>query len=193
MSALVAEQIKRFWIDEYLTVSEALGYPRWQLLEGVIYTMSPDKPLHSYCLNNVRAALEEQSAGLKAHGLRAWTQSPIRVDLPLPGYPSMPEPDAALVPSQRDPSTHPTRAVFVAEVLSQDEAVDCEIKRRIYAQLGVPEYWLIDPVKETVEVLYLEGTEYDLIACIGFKQNPGVSLTLRSVPITIPLAAIFEA
>lgn len=193
MSALVIEQMKRFSIDEYLTISAALGHPRTQLLEGIIYSLSPDKPFHSHCLNNLRDALNEHRAILKAHGLRAWTQSPLRVEPPLPAHPSLPEPDAALVPRQRYEATHPTSALFVAEVLSQDEEVDREIKRRVYAQMGVPEYWLIDPSNETIEVLYLEGSDYRLVAQIDYKQNPQAEITLRAVAITITLASIFES
>lgn len=192
MSVLLAEQIKRFSIEEYLTISEVLGHPRTQLLEGVIYTMSPDKPSHSHCLNNLRSALEEQNAVLKAHGLRAWTQSPLRVEPPLLGYPSLPEPDAALVPRQRYETTHPTGAAFIAEVLSGDEAIDREVKRHVYAQMGVPEYWLIDPLKKTVEVLYLEEGGYRTVAQIAFEQDPQAAITLRAVTITIALSAIFE-
>lgn len=192
MSVLLAEQIKRFSIEEYLTISEALGHPRTQLLEGIIYTMSPDKPPHSNCLNNLRSVLEEQNAVLKAHGLRAWTQSQLLVEPPLLGYPSLPEPDAALVPRQRYEATHPTSAVFVAEVLSGDEGVDRQVKRHVYAQMRVPEYWLIDPLKETVEVLYLEEGEYRTVAQIALEQDPQAAITLRAVPTTIALAAIFE-
>lgn len=193
MGVLLGEQIKRFSLEEYLAISETLGDPRTQLLDGIIYTMSPDKPSHSHCLNNLRSALEEQNAVLKAHGLRAWTQSPLRVEPPLSGYPSLPEPDAALVPRQHYEATHPTSAVFVAEVLSGDEAIDRHIKRHVYAQMGVPEYWLIDPQKKTVEVLYLEDQEYRTVGRVVFEQDRQASITLRSVPIAIALAAIFES
>ena len=33
----------------------------------------------------------------------------------------------------------------------------------IYAQHGVKEYWIIDPEPETVEVLFLEGTSYQVV------------------------------
>src|SRR5712692_6624834 len=179
MNALITEQIKRFSIDEYLTISEALGHPRTQLLEGLIYTMSPDKPYHSHCVNNLRDAFNEHRAVLKAHGLRAWTQSLLRVEPPLPGHPSLPEPDAALVPRQRYEDKHPTSAVFVAEVLSKDEAVDREIKRRIYAHMGVPEYWLVHQLNKTIDVLYLDGSEYRLVAQYDYNQDPTAAITLR--------------
>ena len=154
--------------------------------------MSPDNPPHSHCLNNLRSALEEQNAVLKAHSLRAWTQSPLRVDPPLLGYSSLPEPDAALVPRQRYEMTHPTSAAFVAEVLSGDEAIDRQVKRHVYAQMEVPEYWIIDPLKKTVEVLYLEGGGYRTVAQIALEQDPQAAIPLRAAPITIALSAIFE-
>ena len=34
------------------------------------------------------------------------------------------------------------------------------IKRRLYAENGVPEYWIVDDESKSIEVLTLEGTEY---------------------------------
>ncbi len=50
----------------------------------------------------------------------------------------------------------PTLAV---EVLS-DPRHDRVRKRRLYARFGVPEYWLVDPDGERVEVYRLEGDRY---------------------------------
>jgi Uma2 family endonuclease len=42
-------------------------------------------------------------------------------------------------------------------------------KRDLYEQHGVKEYWIIDPDAETVEVFYLEGQQYQLLA----RSRPG--------------------
>ena len=52
-------------------------------------------------------------------------------------------------------------ADWVIEVISEDNPkCDLEIKRVQYALAGIPEYWIIDPVKEEVLVLGLEGETY---------------------------------
>jgi Uma2 family endonuclease len=52
-------------------------------------------------------------------------------------------------------------ADLVAEVVSDDDrGRDLEVKRREYAQAGIPEYWIVDPQLERITVLALEGSEY---------------------------------
>jgi len=54
-------------------------------------------------------------------------------------------------------------ADLVMEVVSgsaKDRESDLVIKRREYAEAGIPEYWLVDPETETITVLHLEGDQY---------------------------------
>ena len=52
---------------------------------------------------------------------------------------------------------------LIAEVISPGKTNrdrDYIHKRSQYAAIGIPEYWLIDPVAQTVKVLTLEGKDY---------------------------------
>ncbi len=52
-------------------------------------------------------------------------------------------------------------ADLVMEVVSDDDRRrDLEIKRREYAQAGIPEYWIIDPQQGRIIVLRLEQATY---------------------------------
>lgn len=54
-------------------------------------------------------------------------------------------------------------ADLVMEVLSdtpEDRRRDLATKRREYAQAGIPEYWIVDPVKRQISVLRLKGRNY---------------------------------
>jgi Uma2 family endonuclease len=56
------------------------------------------------------------------------------------------------------------RPDFVCEVLSRStEKRDRTAKRRIYAEFGVPYYWLIDPRRQTLEAFELDGGEWQPI------------------------------
>jgi len=52
---------------------------------------------------------------------------------------------------------------LVVEVVSEDSTShtrDYEDKRRDYADAGIPEYWIVDPIEKRVTVLVLSGGEF---------------------------------
>ena len=54
-------------------------------------------------------------------------------------------------------------ADLVMEIVSPDNrGRDLVIKRREYAQAGIPEYWIVDPQKWEITVLTLVGDKYDV-------------------------------
>jgi Uma2 family endonuclease len=81
---------------------------------------------------------------------------------------------------------------LVVEVLSPStRRVDLEVKRRLYEGRGVPEYWLVDPVAETVEVDRAAGGRFErqpaLTAAAGDRLRSPLFPGLE-----IPLSGIFE-
>ena len=77
---------------------------------------------------------------------------------------------------------------LVAEVVSESNPnLDRKIKKDEYAKAGVPEYWIVDPVGQTVEVYKLEGEIYTLREALQVgdtlisSQLPGFSLELAEL------------
>jgi Uma2 family endonuclease len=74
------------------------------------------------------------------------------------------EPDVLLVLHAKDPRRQNrfwTGADLVVEVVSEDDPVrDLVQKRHEYAQAKIPEYWIANPLTETVLVYRLKGTRY---------------------------------
>ena len=74
------------------------------------------------------------------------------------------EPDLLLVRDVDDPRCRDDYwlgADVVAEVISPDNPDrDIVDKRMDYAEAGIPEYWIVNPMDETVTVLVLAGAEY---------------------------------
>lgn len=64
---------------------------------------------------------------------------------------SEPEPDLAVV-RRGDLTAHPDRAFLVVEVCHSSGHNDRVIKTRIYANAGIPEYWIVDVDKQVIEV-----------------------------------------
>ena len=74
------------------------------------------------------------------------------------------EPDLLLVRNANDlrrRNDYWRGADLVAEVVSPDDPErDTVIKRLDYAQARIPEYWIVNPIDETVTVLVLDGDAY---------------------------------
>ena len=64
---------------------------------------------------------------------------------PLPAEDSVPLPDVAVYPGRvQDYTDHPTAALLVVEVSHTSLDRDLTVKAELYAEAGVPEYWVVD-------------------------------------------------
>lgn len=64
------------------------------------------------------------------------------------------------------------RPDIVAEIVSPESASrDREEKRSTYARFRIPEYWIVDPKQQTLEVLRLETDHY---FCAGTYKNTDI-------------------
>ena len=74
------------------------------------------------------------------------------------------EPDLLLVLDKDDPRAQDEfwlGADLVMEIVSPDKPKrDIEEKPRDYAEAGIPEYWIVNPLDETISVLVLQGDSY---------------------------------
>jgi Uma2 family endonuclease len=104
------------------------------------------------------------------------------------------EPDICWWGAGKTATLRPETMVFpvpdlIVEVLSEStQQIDRGVKFQDYAQSGVSEYWLVDPVAETVEQYVLKGEEYDL----KFKASDGNLTSPLVGGIVIPVRAIFD-
>ncbi|MEI8167075.1 MAG: Uma2 family endonuclease [Chloroflexales bacterium] len=94
--------------------------------------------------------------------------APLRVQI-RPG--KFREPDLLLVRDKADPRAQDAYwlgADLVMEIVSPDQPQrDTHEKRLDYAEAGIPEYWIINPLTQTITVLVLDGetyTEYGVFA-----------------------------
>ena len=83
-----------------------------------------------------------------------------------------------------------TGADLVLETVSPDDpARDYVVKRGDYAEAGIPEYWIVDPRTETVNMLTLDGDEYAEDGVYG-RGDAAVSRVLDGFDVAVD--AVFD-
>ncbi len=150
--ALVSTEssVRRFrWMRaDYDRVVEAGGFgpeDRIELLDGELWEMTPESGLHAAMCDKAMVVLQ------RVFGETALVR---------PGHPialdgvSEPQPDLAVVRGTPNDqfAGHPSEALLVVEVSISSLAYDRGRKLRAYARNGVPEYWIIDPNGDVLEV-----------------------------------------
>jgi Uma2 family endonuclease len=150
-----------------------------ELLDGIIVKKMAKSPLHTLLV----AGLEE----LLRRMLPAGTT--LRKEEPLTLAASVPEPDLAVVSGGRRDfaAGHPATALLVVEVAVTTEERDRR-KAAIYAEAGVPEYWLVEPESRRLTVFrqpqggaYAEAREYRPEETAASSVVPGFAISLTEL------------
>jgi Uma2 family endonuclease len=140
----VRERVHLMSVDEYHRAGESgLLSDDIELLRGILITKIPKTPLDEFVI------------GKLIQMLRALLSSEftIREDSPLTLRESEPEPDISVVKGKWEDwlQAHPSTASLVIEVAVTSRVID-ESKAEIYAEAGIPEYWLVRPEKREVDI-----------------------------------------
>jgi Uma2 family endonuclease len=150
MAVEVAAARRRFTRKEYYRMAE-VGIlhddDRVELIRGEIVEMSPPGRHHRAFVNNLNRLLSRR---LPEHTV-------VSVQNPLPlSDDTEPQPDLAVLRtrdvSYKDREAWAEDAVLVIEVAESSLAYDRSTKRRLYAEAGIPEYWVVNCPAETIEV-----------------------------------------
>jgi Uma2 family endonuclease len=132
------------------------------LIDGVIYMSSPD----SRRANKLTLFLAGLFQGfVEARGIGGDVLFS-RFAFRLSDF-SAPEPDVAYVRPERaglvDEGGMRGGPDIAVEVVSRESRHrDYDLKRRLYEEAGVSEYWIVDPIQKRVEFLLLEEGRYQL-------------------------------
>ena len=144
-----------------MTYEDYLAFPddslRRELIAGEVFVTPSPNARHQRVVFRLAFSLE---AHLRGHGGGEVFIPPFDVvlsehDVVQPDVIFVAEADAGIV-GEANIRGVPT---LVAEVVS-DPRTDRVRKRRLYEQVGVPEYWVIDPDSDRVEVYRLAGGRY---------------------------------
>ncbi len=179
----VRERVQPVSVDLYHRLGEAGELSKnVELLRGIIVRKMSKSPLHEVvCQKLMLLLMARVPAGFQ-----------VRREGPLTLRDSEPEPDLSVIRGDPDDwaAAHPTTAQLVVEVAVTSGAVD-EGKADIYAEAGVPEFWLVRPASGTVDV-YRNPTS------AGYLSKHTVSadglVRCQSIPgLEVPVEAILPA
>lgn len=140
----------RFTVEEYYAMGESgilAPDARVELIDGEIIERSPIGNRHAAMVMRLNSLLNDTRG------------SSYQVS---PGHPailgkwSAPEPDLMLLKPRADfyESAHPTIAdmLLVIEVSDSTLRQDRGVKKRLYAEFAIPEYWIVNLVENRIEV-----------------------------------------
>lgn len=139
------ERVRGLRRDEYeqLIKLGAFGDERIELLRGSLVEMSPQGEPHAricaWLHQQLVLGLDTERYEVRGHSSFAATGD------------SVPEPDVAVLRRAMRPRL-PRKALLLIEVLESSLVKDRVLKTEIYAEGGVPEYWIVNVRTQTVEV-----------------------------------------
>jgi Uma2 family endonuclease len=184
----MAVEIERilFTVDKYEKMIEAgiLGEDdHVELIRGEIVKMTPIGLRHAACVARLVKLFEKKVGDVAL----VWPQNPVLV-----GGHSMPEPDVTLLKPAADfyTSARPTAqdVLLLVEVADSSVARDKAMKVPLYAEAGVEELWIVNLVKNVIEV-YSDpiGNTYRQVRrarrgdTLPLLDQPGISVTVSEV------------
>jgi Uma2 family endonuclease len=173
----IGQRVMRLSVEDYHRLPERPV----ELLHGTLVEKMSKSPLHFATTVDLVRLLQPQVPG-------GWV---LRQEGPLTFADSEPEPDIAIVRGPEDAyrDRHPGAAELVIEVAVSSLDVD-RVKARIYAEAGVPEYWIVRP-QDTVVEIYRDPTATGYVTRT-LAQAPESLATVGAVPLHLNLAALFR-
>ena len=178
----------RMTIDEFLSLGETDG--KWELDDGMLYIAESASKDHQYLMHWFRRYIEDCLWAV--HPPLGEVHHEMTTILSRARH-RAPEPDLVVVLAGRSDVTGIIHVEgvpdIVVEILSTDRRRDLTRKRDLYADSGVPEYWIVDPRDDTVTQLELQDARYIRRAVL----NADATLTTPLLPeLSIPLSRIFQ-
>lgn len=161
--SVVEPRAVRWTREEYhrIAASGVFDGRRVELIRGEVIEMTPQDSLHA---TGVTAAVRVLQRVFDAGFV-------VRPQLPLGlGTDTEPEPDVAVVEGDLLDfvESHPSEAVLLLEVSVSSLEHDRTTKRTLYAESGIPEYWLVNLVERQLEVYRAPvGKDYTDCSVLG--------------------------
>jgi Uma2 family endonuclease len=174
--------LAKWTLDQYhqMVESGVLADRRVELLNGEIVEMPAEGPKHAYgntrAANLLRKLLEDRAEVRDA--------KPIT----LPDRASEPEPDVAVIePLGEVYALHhpyPENIYLLVEYSDTSLAKDKETKRRLYAQAGILEYWIVN-LQDRQVIVHRDGQDGDYRSVQTLTAGPITLLAFPDVSVDV--------
>ena len=190
MTMLKPRSGMRLTVEEFFDLPDTWDRRKMELDEGVLYIMSKPRLVHQFFQSRLSMNVETY--------LDQFDEPPAYVFTDVMAALSLEEhtllaPDLSIVLGGQE-ELLTGRMIegapdIVVEILSSDRNRDLVRKRQLYAEAGVPEYWIFDSVNDIAPLLELQNGEYVQRAVLTADDM----LTTPLLPgLAIPLADVFR-
>ena len=187
ITATQPQHAAKITVAEYLALDESERFR--ELVDGVLVNMEWPIVEHQYFIGLLYFLIHSHLAAVSpcpgiAFCRVAVAFSPIRLAVPDLVYVRMERKELL----RRGPILYDAPDLVV-EILSTDRNKDLIRNRQWYAAAGIPEYWILDPVHDTLTILELSAGQYHERAVLTAQDT----LTTPTIPgLSIPLTELFD-
>ena len=157
---------------------------RYELLDGALLVTPSPRPLHQRVSKRLQRQLEVH---FEETGLGEVLNAPVDVILTLHDV-VVPDLVVVTTPPQVTERAIEGPPAIIVEILSPTTRMrDRKLKAERYAALGVPHYWIVDPVARTLECYRLESARYTTVLTaespshVSHPDWPGLTIDLGAI------------
>lgn len=170
---MASAQLKTYTEEDYYSLSEDV---RAELIDGRIYYMAAPSRIHQEALNflntEINLYIRSKKGNCKVY------PAPFAVKLFADNDKTIVEPDISVI---CDPNKLTDRGCtgapdWIIEIISPGTAsYDYIRKLNLYADAGVREYWIVDPMEKSVYVYFLEQDSFKVVS-YTFQDSINVNI-----------------
>lgn len=171
----------RWTLDAFRTAWEAgtFGDIDLELIDGELFLVGSASPEHQWLIDLLRDYLEPK---LEGKSVRIREEKTVYIN-----ENTTPEPDISVVKAKNYFKTYPKPedVYLVVEVANTHTETATRKKKKIYAQAGLPQYWVIDLKRQTLTV-------YDNPSNGEYRERLVQDGTLELLEIDIPVTDLLK-
>lgn len=178
----------RLSVEEFMELDDTWDKRKMELDDGVLYIMPRPRIVHNFAQNEFFAHFREYRNRPAGSPIQIYTDVIVALSLESG---RLYAPDVTVI-LPGNPGAVRDRMVegapdIVIEILSSDRNRDLVRKRQVYAEAGIPHYWICDLRRDTLTLLELQDGAYVERAVLTAEDTlitpllPGFALPLSDI------------